>query len=151
MTDRIILADMDFFGRHGVSDEERSAEQEIDVDVELKADLSRAGASDDLADTVELQPRVRRLPRNRGGARATSCWKPSPRAIATRVLADFQPVLAVTVRVRKPGVPIDGRLEYAGVCDRSAGAPNSWLRSRPAVAPSVSGTWIVWPSRNTSA
>jgi len=52
MTDRIVLAEMAFFGRHGVSDEERSADQEIDVDVELEVDLAQAGGSDALADTV---------------------------------------------------------------------------------------------------
>jgi len=114
MTDRIILADMAFFGRHGVSDEERSAEQEIDVDIELEADLARAGASDDLADTVNYS-RVFDACREVVEGHSFKLLEAIAEAIATRLLADFQPVRAVTVRVRKPGVPIDGRLEYAGV------------------------------------
>jgi dihydroneopterin aldolase len=31
------------------------------------------------------------------------------------VLRGYPPARAVSVRVRKPGVPIDGRLEWAGV------------------------------------
>ena len=114
MTDRIILADMAFFGRHGVSEEERGEEQEIDVDVELEADLSRAGASDDLADTVNYS-RVFAACREVVEGQSFKLLEAIAEAIATRVLADFQPVQAITVRVRKPGVPIDGRLEYAGV------------------------------------
>jgi len=114
MTDRIILADMAFFGRHGVSEDERSAEQEIDVDVELEADLARAGASDDLADTVNYS-RVFAACREVVEGQSFKLLEAIAQAIATRVLADFQPVLAITVRVRKPGVPIDGRLDYAGV------------------------------------
>ena len=36
-------------------------------------------------------------------------------AVAADLLAGFAPLQGVVVRVRKPGVPIDGVLEYAGV------------------------------------
>ena len=114
MTDRIILAEMAFFGRHGVSDAERSAEQEIDVDVEVEADLAGAGASDDLADTINYS-RVFDACREVVEERSYKLLEAIAEAIATKVLADFPMATAITVRVRKPGVPIDGRLEYAGV------------------------------------
>lgn len=114
MTDRIVLAEMAFFGRHGVSDAEQSAEQQIDVDVELEVDLSRAGASDDLADTVNYS-RVFDACREIVEERSFKLLEAIAEAIANRLLADYPLVVAVTVRVRKPGVPIDGRLEYAGV------------------------------------
>jgi dihydroneopterin aldolase len=114
MTDRIVLADMAFFGRHGVSDDERSADQEIDVDVELEVDLAQAGASDELADTVNYS-RVFDACREIVEGRSFKLLEAIGQAIASRVLTDFARVDAVTVRVRKPGVPIDGRIEYAGV------------------------------------
>ena len=114
MTDRIVLAEMTFFGRHGVSDAERSAEQQIDVDVELEVDLARAGASDDLADTVNYS-RVFDACREIVEEHSLKLLEAIAEAIASRQLADYALVEAVTVRVRKPGVPIDGRLEYAGV------------------------------------
>ena len=114
MTDNIVLAEMAFFGRHGVSDEERSAEQEIDVDVALEVDLARAGASDDLADTVNYS-RVFQACREIVEERSFKLLEAIAEAIASRVLAEFAAVDAITIRVRKPGVPIDGRLEYAGV------------------------------------
>ena len=39
MTDRIVLAEMAFEGRHGVHDCERVAAQRFDVDVELALDV----------------------------------------------------------------------------------------------------------------
>ena len=114
MTDRIVLAQMEFFGRHGVSDEERAEPQQIDVDVELEADLAPAGASDDLADTVNYS-RVFDACREVVEERSFKLLEAIAEAIAVRVLADFARVEAISVRVRKPGVPIDGRLEYAGV------------------------------------
>ncbi len=43
---------MTFFGRHGVFPAERELGARFTVDVELEADLGRAGASDRLDDTV---------------------------------------------------------------------------------------------------
>jgi dihydroneopterin aldolase len=114
VTDRIVLAEMAFFGRHGVSDAERSEAQEIDVDVELEVDLARAGASDDVADTVNYS-RVFDACREIVEERSFRLLEAIAEAISTRLLADYPSIVAVTVRVRKPGVPIDGRLEYAGV------------------------------------
>lgn len=114
MSDRIVLANMEFLGRHGVSDEERAEPQQIDVDVELEADLAPAGASDGLADTVNYS-RVFDACREIVEERSFKLLEAIAEAIAARVLADFARVDAITVRVRKPGVPIDGRLEYAGV------------------------------------
>ncbi len=53
--DRIVLRGMVFHGRHGVSDAERAREQPFTVDVELEADLSRAGASDRIEDTIDYR------------------------------------------------------------------------------------------------
>ena len=114
MTDRIVLADMAFFGRHGVSDAERSEVQEIDVDVEHVVDLARAGASDNLADTVNYS-RVFNACREIVEGHSFKLLEAIAQAIANRLLTDYEAIEAVTVRVRKPGVPIDGRLEYAGV------------------------------------
>ena len=51
-TDRIVLNGMVFHGRHGALPPERELGQRFTVDVELEADLERAGSTDRLADTV---------------------------------------------------------------------------------------------------
>lgn len=51
--DRIALVGLRGFGRHGVLESERHQGQEFVVDLTLGLDLSRAAASDALADTVD--------------------------------------------------------------------------------------------------
>jgi dihydroneopterin aldolase len=111
--DRITLKGMQFAGIHGVGEEERAFPQVIEVDLEVETDLSRAAASDNVADTIDYGPLVAicreviedgsfRLLEAIGGA------------IVTRVLA-ATPAQAVTVRVRKLAVPIDVEIESAQV------------------------------------
>jgi 7,8-dihydroneopterin aldolase/epimerase/oxygenase len=52
-SDRIVLTGIEAFGHHGVLPHERALGQAFRVDVELELDLAPAGASDDLADTVD--------------------------------------------------------------------------------------------------
>ena len=51
--DRIQVKGMKFFGHHGVTEEEQSIGQRIEVDVEIEVDLEHAGKSDDPNLTVD--------------------------------------------------------------------------------------------------
>ncbi len=53
--DRIELRGMVFRGRHGVSEAERSRDQDFTVDVEVDVDLREAGATDRLDSTVDYR------------------------------------------------------------------------------------------------
>ncbi len=53
MSDRIVLANMRFHGRHGYYDHELLATQPFEVDVELFLNLQPAGVDDDLAKSVD--------------------------------------------------------------------------------------------------
>jgi dihydroneopterin aldolase len=50
---RIEVRGLRLLGRHGVSEEERSSAQPIEVDLEVEADVARAAATDELSDTVD--------------------------------------------------------------------------------------------------
>ncbi|MBI4233779.1 MAG: dihydroneopterin aldolase [Chloroflexi bacterium] len=107
--DRITLEGMTFYAYHGVSPEERALGQRFVVDLEAEADLRPAGASDNLADTVdysEVYWAVKEVmegpPRNLLEALAE--------AIVGRVLTSFPAVQAVRVRVSKPSAPIKGAM-----------------------------------------
>jgi dihydroneopterin aldolase len=113
MTDRIVLQGMRFEGRHGVSDDERAYPQEIEVDLEVEADLTAAGQTDDLADTINYSPLVQ-VCRRVVEERSFKLLEAIAGAIATEVLA-ATPATAVVVRVRKLAVPIDADLDFAGV------------------------------------
>ena len=105
MTDIIRLQGMTFSAAHGASPGERTRERRFVVDLEVEADLGRAGATDDLADTVNysaLHGAVRDVLKGP----PVNLLETLAERIAQRVLRDF-PVGAVLVRVGKPGVPVD--------------------------------------------
>lgn len=114
MSDRIHLHAMEFEGRHGVGDEERADPQLIELDVELLLDLRDAGKTDDLVRTVNYSD-VYKHCRAIVEEGSFHLLEAIAEAVATDLLAGFPPLQGVVVRVRKPGVPIDGVLEYAGV------------------------------------
>jgi dihydroneopterin aldolase len=114
MTDTVFLRSMEFVGRHGVSDEERAEPQLIEVDLEYEMDLRAAGTSDDLAQTVSYSD-VFETCRAQVEEHSYHLLEAIGEAIAADVLARDGRIARVTIEVRKPGVPIDGVLEHAGV------------------------------------
>lgn len=113
MLDKILLTGAQFFARHGVGDEERQVGGRFVVDVELSYDLSRAGASDNLAETIsylDVYYAVREI------IVETSYHLVEALAerIAQTLLARF-PADAVLVRVTKQPPPIPGIVNSAGV------------------------------------
>ena len=114
MTDHIYLANMEFECHIGAGDGERADEQTIEVDVDMTVDLRPAGESDDLEKTVDYGA-VFRLCQQIAEGRPYRLLEAMAERIAGEILAVESAVLGVSVTVRKPGVPLDGVLEYAGV------------------------------------
>lgn len=52
-TDHIYVTGLRVVGHHGVLPEEQTRAQPFEIDLDLEIDLRTAGASDDLADTVD--------------------------------------------------------------------------------------------------
>lgn len=113
MTDTILLSGMRFEGVHGVSEEERLLPQLLEVDLEVGLDLSAAAASDDLADTLDYGELVGICQRvvEEGSQRLLEAVAG---AIADEVTSRPR-VRTVTVRVRKPAVPLDVEMDHAQV------------------------------------
>lgn len=105
-TDRIILEGMIFFGYHGTRPEETTLGQRFVVDVALQLDLRAAGASDDLAATVDYSI-VHQRARSIVEGPPLRLTEAVAERIAAAVLAEHPLVEAVQVRVRKPGVRLD--------------------------------------------
>jgi dihydroneopterin aldolase len=114
VSDAVFLRGMTFEGRHGVGDEERAEQQEIQLDVELLLDLAAAGVSDELEQTVDYAA-VFEICRGHAEERSYRLLEALGEAIASDVLSRFTRVDRVVVDVRKPGVPIDGVIDHAGV------------------------------------
>jgi len=110
-TDRITLSGLTVRGSHGVLPEERRDGQDFVVDAVLALDLRPAGASDDLADTVDYGALAGHLADIVGGEPVDLLEALADR-LAGACLADPR-VRSVEVTVHKPSAPI--RLPFADV------------------------------------
>ena len=113
MSDRIVLANMRFQGRHGYYDHEMLTPQPFEVDVELVLNLQPAGVDDDLEKSVDYG-KVYAAVRQIVESTSFHLLEALAEAISHELLADFE-VNEVGVRVRKPGVQLGGPLDHAGV------------------------------------
>lgn len=113
MSDRIVLHNMVFQGRHGVLEHEQREAQPFQLDVELLLNLQPAGVDDDLSRTVDYS-QVFDVTRQIVESTSFRLLEALAEAIAQELLVDF-PVNEVGVRIRKPQAPIDGIFDYAGV------------------------------------
>lgn len=111
--DRIILPELRLQARVGVPDAERAAPQEIFVDVELHLDLSVAGATDALGDTVDYAAVCELLDRT-ARSRPFRLIEAIAEEAARAVLERFR-VVEVRVRVRKPSALKTWGAPYAAV------------------------------------
>lgn len=109
--DRIFLSGIRVFGSHGLTDEERSVGQVLEVDVELRMDLRHAGRTDVLEHTADWTDvySIAREAVEGGSHRLLE----SLAADLARQLLDATRADEVLVRVTKPHPPV------GGVCDRS--------------------------------
>jgi dihydroneopterin aldolase len=113
VSDRIILANMQFEGRHGVYDWEQLNPQPFEVDVELTMNLQPAGVDDELDKTIDYG-KVYEAVRQIVESTSYRLLEALAEAISHELLADF-PIEEVAVRLRKPAVQLGGPLDYAGV------------------------------------
>lgn len=105
MTDRIILSGLRSFGFHGVFEEERRSGQEFIVDVTLALDLSRAGETDDLRDTVHYGE-VADVVAGIVTGPPMDLIEAVAHRIAAAILEGFPAVRSVDVTVHKPNAPL---------------------------------------------
>jgi dihydroneopterin aldolase len=97
--DRILLQGMVFSGRHGVSAAERERPQRFVVDIEVEADLSAAGKSDNIEDTIDYRS-LHAIAREVVEGESAHLIEALAERIAQRAL-DVPGVAAVSVRVAK--------------------------------------------------
>jgi dihydroneopterin aldolase len=113
MSDRIVLKNMQFSGRHGFYEHELTSSQPFEVDVELVLNLQPAGVDDDLEKTVDYG-RVYAIARQIVESTSYRLLEAIAEAISHEILSEFE-VTEVGVRVRKPAVQLGGPLDHAAV------------------------------------
>jgi dihydroneopterin aldolase len=115
-TDRISLAGLRAFGRHGVLAMERADGQEFIVDAVLWLDTAGAAAADDLSLTVDYGALTSRLAEIVSGEPVALIETLAER-LAAACLEDRR-VSQVDVTVHKPEAPVSVRLDDVSVTIR---------------------------------
>ena len=105
---------MVFYGFHGVNAAEQELGQRFVVDMEVERDLTAAGFSDDINDTVNYSAMYRVIEDIMIGP-SRKLLENLAETMAQRLLNNF-PVDSVRIKVMKPAVPVKGSiLDHASV------------------------------------
>ena len=109
----IQLHDLRFYAYHGVMEQERRVGGEYLVTLHVEADLSRAVASDDVADTVNYAALYEVVAREM--AQPSKLLEHVTGIIAQRVLQTFPMVDALSIRITKCNPPMGADCKGASV------------------------------------
>lgn len=99
--------------RVGVTAAERARPQTVVVDVDIAADLSKAAASDDVADTIDYGAAVTAVADAVRGSETKLLERLA--AEVASVVSRMDGVAAVTVEIRKASPPVSEQVEAIGV------------------------------------
>lgn len=110
--DKIILERMQFYGYHGVAEEENRLGQRYIVDLSLDLDLSTAGVNDDLNETVNYAEVYQSL-RHIVESTTFQLIEALAERIASELLTQYTKIDQLTVKVTKPHPPVD--IHFDGV------------------------------------
>ncbi|CUU38290.1 MAG: dihydroneopterin aldolase [Armatimonadetes bacterium] len=114
MPDQILLEGIEFYGYHGVPDEEQAIGHRYRVDVVLELDLSQAGRTDQLEHTVNYAEVAQRIVAIGTGTRYRLMEALAER-LCREILETFPPVQRVELTLRKRLPPAGTVMENAGV------------------------------------
>lgn len=112
--DKILLKGMVFYGFHGATPAEQEVGQRFVVDLEMQLNLSVAGRSDNIEDTVSYS-KIYKATRDILEGPRRKLLENVAESLAQSILGGFD-IVSVRVRVKKPEVPMKGSiLDYAAV------------------------------------
>lgn len=103
--DKIILADLAFYGYHGVMKEENALGQRFRIDLECGVDLTRPGQTDEVEDTISYD-QIFTLVNEEVTTTRFKLIEALGQHIVDKLFATFPTIEWVRIRVRKPEAPI---------------------------------------------
>lgn len=112
--DKIIIKGLRVFARHGVNEEETVFGQHFVLDIEAQADLTRAGLTDELDDTVSYA-QIIKTARRVMTEQNDKLLERAARRVADALLAEFDRIEAVKIRLMKPDAPIKAEFDYVAI------------------------------------
>lgn len=111
--DKIYIKGLRVYAYHGVKEAEKEKGQPFELDVTLSVDVSAAGQSDDLAQTVNYSKVSKRIIAVMLAEKNDLLERVATR-VAETVLTEF-PVAEITVLLKKPRAPIAADFDYVAV------------------------------------
>ena len=114
MTVKILLTGLELFGKHGCSAEERKYSQPFVVDAELYFDISKAAATDDLAETIDYVAVLADIKAIVEGT-SRNLIETVAQEIAAALLNKYPILDAVKIILHKPAPPVNEKFSGAAV------------------------------------
>lgn len=108
---KIILKDLAFFARHGLTEEEAKLGQRFKIDVVVELNNQSAYEKDNAEETVNyvgVYSLVQSIFENKRFNLIEACAS----AIASALLQEYSAIESATVTVKKPSVPVNCICEY---------------------------------------
>jgi len=105
---------MRIYAYHGVMEKERRGGQYFIVDIELETDLSKAGRSDNLNDTIDYASVYGCISKIVVENKYMLLEKLAE-SICSSIIINFKKIETVKICVKKPEAPIDGEFNWVGV------------------------------------
>ena len=112
--DKIVLKNMAFYGYHGNLASEKELGQRFFVDVTICRDLTKAGKSDNLEDSLNYVL-VYDVVKEIVEGESCNLIERVATLIADRLWEGYTEIVGLAVALRKPEVPIPGILDYVEV------------------------------------
>lgn len=112
--DKIKLQGMSFFGHHGLFKAETSLGQLFKVDLVLYTDVSAAGQSDHMQDSIHYGE-VYSLVKSIVEGEPFKLLEALAETLAKEILDNFDKVEEIRVRVNKPQAPIPGVFDNVAI------------------------------------
>ena len=112
--DKIHINKMEFYGYHGVFSEETRLGQRFTVDLTVEVDLSKAGRSDQLEDSINYAE-LYQVCKDVVEGPAVKLIETVAEKISTKILGDFNAISVCHITVIKPDPPIPGHYQSVAV------------------------------------
>lgn len=112
--DKIVMDGMEFYGYHGLFEEETKLGQPFVVDLILYVDVRTPGLSKNIEDSVHYGEVYERV-RDRVEGDPVHLIETLAEEIAEELLADFDLIEAIQVRLKKPTAPLPGIFNYVAI------------------------------------
>lgn len=112
--DKITLKNMAFYGYHGMRPEEKSLGQRFYVDITLFLDLSAAGQSDNIHDTVNYAG-IYAVVKQAVEGKPCRLIERLADGISRKIMKEYPTVKKIKTTIRKPLAPVPGPIDDVSV------------------------------------